>query len=143
MSVAEVCVGVECMSIDNSGVSSSMDVDVSNSVGFNSVDIHSIPTAPPLTIDSNCLSPEHSTKYYNTVTSPTTTNNNTNTLTTTNTTTPTDTSLLISSQWAMEALKLRREAQTNVEHKLHRIREKRTENEARARGRARSSIGQF
>lgn len=147
--VAEVCNGVDNMSISGSvvGACSGMDTDAINTSAT------SVPSAPPLTLDSDCLSPEQSTKYYNTVTSPTATitntnttntnNNNNNTLTTTTTsTTPNDTTLLISSQWAMEALKLRREAQNNVEHKLHRLREKRADNEARARGRARSSIGE-
>jgi len=101
-------------------------------------------TAPALSLDSSCLSPPESQKYSHTITSPVSNPNETS-LTVVNTplSPVNDTDKLISSQWMMEALRMRREAQNSVDRQLQSLKEKRKDNEQQARARARRSIGKL
>lgn len=117
-------------------------------------------SGPTLSLDSSCLSPPQSYKHPHTFTSPFSNNNNNNMTNESNyldteesvkiTTvsaigTPlspvSDTHKLISSHWAMEALRMRREAQNSVDFQLRKLKEKRKDKEQQARARARRSIG--
>lgn len=99
-------------------------------------------SAPAFSLDSSCLSPPESQKYPHTISSPVSNPNDTSlTIVGTPLSPVSDTHKLISSQWAMEALRMRREAQSSVDKQLQALKEKRKDKEQQARARARRSIG--
>eukprot|EP01032_Pedospumella_encystans_P011266 gene11266-13110_t len=98
-------------------------------------------SAPAFSLDSSCLSPPESQKYPHTISSPVSNPNDTSlTIVGTPLSPVSDTHKLISSQWAMEALRMRREAQSSVDKQLQALKEKRKDKEQQARARARRSI---
>lgn len=116
-----------------------------NSVLFEQADIDALDaSAPAFCLDSTCLSPPESQKYPHTITSPVSNPNDTSlTIVSTPLSLVSDTHKLISSQWAMEALRMRREAQSSVDKQLQSLKEKRKDKEQLARARARRSIGKL